>query len=101
MVRRLLDKISVLKIDVDCIVSRDWLQDWIRLVVIPTCRALGVSVLTVDIGQSQHKGFHTYIKINPPVHSELANRLQFLLGDDRHRVSLNRAVLYGRVESLE
>ena len=46
---------------------------------------------TVAIGPSQHKGFHAYINITPSLHAELANRLQFLVGDDRHRVSLNRA----------
>lgn len=94
MMRRPLDKVSVLKVDIDCVVSRDWLQDWIKVVVIPTCKAFGVTVLTVAIGPSQHKGYHSHVDITPPVHPELANQLQFLLGDDRHRVSLNRARIW-------
>ena len=94
MVRAQLDKVSVLKVDIDCVVSRDWLQDWIRLVVVPVCKAREVTILSVGISPSQHKGFHAYIHINPHVHPQLANRLQFLLGDDRHRVSLNRARIW-------
>jgi hypothetical protein len=37
------------------------------------------------------KGLHLYIGINPPIHAELANRLQWLLGDDCRRVDFNRA----------
>jgi hypothetical protein len=84
-------KISVLKIDKDCVVSRDLLQDWIRLVVIPTCTAYGVTVISVATCPSARKGFHVYAEFTPPVHAELAWRLQFLLGDDSRRVSLNRA----------
>ena len=86
-----LTKISVLKIDKDCTISRDLMQDWIRLVIIPTCRAYGVTVLSVAVCPSPRKGFHVYLEVAPPVHAELAWRLQFLLGDDCRRVSLNRA----------
>jgi hypothetical protein len=86
-----LRKIHVLKIDKDCVVGRDLLQDWIRLVVVPACRAYGVTVISVATCPSQRKGFHAYAKVAPPVHAELAWRLQFLLGDDCKRVSLNRA----------
>jgi hypothetical protein len=51
-------------------------------------------VLYIAVGPSQHKGFHAYLKIRPPIHPELANRIQFLLGDDCHRVSLNRARIW-------
>jgi len=84
-------KIDTLKIDKDCIISRGLLRDWVRLVVIPACHAYGVNVTSVDICPSQRKGFHVYIQIRPAVHAELAWRLQFLLGDDSRRVSLNRA----------
>jgi hypothetical protein len=86
-----LSKVNVLKIDKDCVVSRDVLQDWVRLVVIPTCRAYGVTVVSVATCPSQRKGFHVYAEIEPPIHAELAWRLQFVLGDDCKRVSLNRA----------
>lgn len=94
MVKRHLEKVSALKIDIDCIVNRDWLQDWKRIVVIPTCKAFGITALSVSVSESQHKGYHVLIEITPPVHAELANRIQFLVGDDRHRVSLNRARIW-------
>jgi hypothetical protein len=90
---RCLSEISVLKLDKDCIVSRSLMQEWIRVVVIPTCKAHGVTVLSVAVCPSPRKGFHVYVEITPPVHAELAWRLQFLLGDDCRRVSLNRARL--------
>jgi hypothetical protein len=86
-----LSKIHVLKIDKDCVVGRDLLQDWVRLVVIPACIAYGVTVISVATCPSQRKGFHVYAKIAPPIDAESAWRLQFLLGDDCKRVSLNRA----------
>jgi hypothetical protein len=91
MTNKRLAKISLLKIDKDCVISRSLMQDWIRLVVIPTCRAYGVTVLSVSTCPSPRKGFHLYTEITPPVHAEIAWRLQFLLGDDCRRVSLNRA----------
>lgn len=74
-------------------ISRDLLQDWIRLVLIPTCRAYDVTVLSVITFPSPRKGFHAYVEIIPPIHAETAWRLQFLVGDDCQRVSLNRARL--------
>lgn len=67
------------------------MQEWVRVVVIPTCEIYGVTVLSVATCPSSRKGFHVYIDISPPVHAVLAWRLQFLLGDDCKRVSLNRA----------
>jgi hypothetical protein len=93
MTNKHLSKVTTLKIDKDLIVSRSLLQDWVRLIVIPTCKAHGVIVQSVDTCSSQHKGFHVYVAIAPPIHAELAWRLQFLLGDDCSRVSLNRARL--------
>ncbi len=90
---RRLAKIRTLKIDVDCVVSSDLLRDWIWLAVIPICRACGIRVLSVATCPSPRKGFHVYIEIAPPVHAEMAWRLQFLLRDDRRRVSLNRVRL--------
>lgn len=88
---RRLAKMRTLKIDKDCVVSRDLVRDWVRLVVLPNCRAYGVTVLSVATCPSPRKGFHVYVEITPPIHAELAWRLQFLLGDDCRRVSLNRA----------
>lgn len=91
MTSKRLRKVTTLKIDKDLIVSRSLLQDWIRLIVIPTCKAHGVTVQSVAKCPSQRKGFHVYVDVAPPIHAELAWRLQFLLGDDCRRVSLNRA----------
>ena len=80
----------VLKIDKDCIVDYDWTRDYIRL-VISTCKRFAVKVLRIRASRSCRKGVHYYIDINPPVEAELANRLQYLLGDDCQRVDFNRA----------
>jgi hypothetical protein len=74
-------------------VSRSLLKEWVRLCVIPLCKAYRVTVLSVDTCPSQRKGYHVYIHIAPPVRAELAWRLQLYLGDDARRCSLNRARL--------
>jgi len=84
------DKISVLKIDKDCFIDLNWLQDYMRLIV-RTCQVHGVTVVSVRMCRSRQKGFHLYIEITPAVEPELANRLQWLLGDDCQRVDFNRA----------
>jgi len=84
------DKMSILKIDKDCFVDRDWLVDYMRLIV-RTCQLHGVTVLFVKMCRSRKKGFHLYIEITPAIEPELANRLQWLLGDDSARVDFNRA----------
>jgi len=82
--------VSVLKIDKDCFIDHDWLEDYMRLIV-RTCRLHDVTVLSVKMCRSRRKGFHLYIEITPAIDSELANRLQWLLGDDCQRVDFNRA----------
>ncbi len=86
-----LPRIDTLKIDKDCVVSSKWLQDYLHTVIILVCQAHGLKVLSVKYNLSQRKGFHLRIHITPSVHPNLANRLQFLLGDDAERVSKNRA----------
>jgi hypothetical protein len=86
--------VSVLKIDKDCFVDRDWVEDYVHVVVIPVCSFFGVAVKSVKICNSKRKGQHFYIEIEP-VDANLANRLQWLLGDDCSRVDFNRA----RIES--
>ena len=85
-----LPKVSVLKVDKDCYVTRGWITDWARLVVVPVCGRFGVKVEEIHKTNSR-KGVHFYIRISPSVHAELANRLQWLLGDDCRRVDFNRA----------
>jgi hypothetical protein len=84
-----LHKESTLKIDKDCFVDEDWMQDYVRMAIL-TCRLKGVRVARIQKSLTR-KGFHFYIDINPWVEAELANRLQFLLGDDCGRVDRNRA----------
>ena len=87
-----LRKISI-KLDKDLVISLRLLGEWVRLVVISICKAFGVTVQSVTVCPSQRKGFHVYIDVAPLIHAELAWRLQFDLGDDGRRCSLNRARL--------
>jgi hypothetical protein len=87
----LLENENLLKIDKDCIVPRNWLLDWVQRIALPTCSFYDVTVLWVKYCPSERKGLHFYLKIDPPISSLLLLELQFLLGDDAQRVSLNRA----------
>jgi hypothetical protein len=91
---RNVDRVSVLKIDKDSFVNRHWIRDYLRL-VLNTCHEYRVKVVAVKKTLSERKGVHFYVEIDPPVEAELANRLQWLLGDDSRRVDFNRA----RIES--
>lgn len=87
-------RVAELKIDKDCFVDQDWIDNYVE-VIIETCRSFGITVESIRMCNSKRKGLHFYIAINPPVESMLANRMQFLLGDDSLRVDFNRA----RIES--
>jgi len=88
--RRLsLGKERTLKIDKDCFVDKDWIEDYVHLAIV-TCRLKGVRLLRIQKSRTR-KGFHFYLDIAPPVEAELANQLQWLLGDDCGRVDRNRA----------
>lgn len=82
--------VNVLKIDKDCFGGRHWEREYLRL-IIDVSRHYGVTVLSVKKCNSHHKGVHYYIEVNPPVRANLANMLQYLLGDDCQRVDHNRA----------
>lgn len=84
------DRVPVLKIDKDCFVDPTWLSDYIAL-ILRICRRYNVSVKSIRMTRSKSKGQHFYIQIEPSVEPELANRLQWLLGDDCQRVDFNRA----------
>jgi hypothetical protein len=43
---------------------------------------------------SHSKGLHFYIDVTPAIEAEVANKLQFLLGDDCRRVDFNRARIH-------
>jgi hypothetical protein len=84
------DKVSVLKIDKDCFVEREWLDDYVQTIK-TVCQHHHVHVVSVRISNSRSKGVHFYVEITPAIEADLANRLQFLLGDDCRRVDFNRA----------
>lgn len=44
----------------------------------------------IEATRTRH-GSHYYIQIDPPAEADTVNRLQYLLGDDAKRVSLNQA----------
>jgi hypothetical protein len=87
---RTLPRIDTLKIDKDCFVEREWLNDYARTVRI-ICHQHHVRVVSISICNSRSKGQHFYVEIVPAIEADLANRLQFLLGDDCRRVDFNRA----------
>jgi len=83
-------EVSVLKIDKDFNLHRDWMRDYLWL-ILTICQRYKVNVVSVRICNSRRKGQHFYIQITPPVEAELANKLQMLLGDDCQRVAFNQA----------
>lgn len=83
-------KENVLKIDKDSHVSSDWLQNYVTLAKY-VCKVHHVRILSIEKSNSRKKGIHLYITISPPVEAMLADRLQWLLGDDCLRVDFNRA----------
>ncbi|MFC1506513.1 hypothetical protein ACFLQ6_05510 [Thermoproteota archaeon] len=85
---------SELKIDRDIIVDEDWIQNYVEE-ILSVCKRFNIQVLSIKKCNSKRKGIHFYIKINPPIDPALANKLQWLLGDDDKRVAFNRA----RIES--
>jgi len=82
--------VDELKIDKDCFIHKEWLRHYIRLIR-STCRRFGVRVLSIKRCFSESKGEHYYIRIRPAIDANLANMLQWLLGDDCQRVAFNRA----------
>ena len=86
-------KTNMLKIDKDCFVDTRLNAQYVRT-VIHTCGKYGIEVRSIKCSKSRH-GVHFYIGIKPSVEAEIANGLQYLLGDDAKRVAFNRA----RIES--
>jgi hypothetical protein len=86
--------VSILKVDKDCFVSTNWIRVWIEMAVV-MCQKHSVTVTLIRMCRSRRKGLHFYIHITPSITADLANQLQWLLGDDALRVDFNRA----RIES--
>jgi hypothetical protein len=85
-----LDRIRVLKIDKDCFPDSKWVREYVRWAV-SICRYYGATVIRIRACESRRKGVHYYIEITPPITAEVANMLQYLLGDDCERADHNRA----------
>ncbi|MBN1357569.1 hypothetical protein JW988_02260 [Candidatus Bathyarchaeota archaeon] len=84
------EEVSELKIDKDCFPDEDWIPFYVN-VITKTCSDFSVTVNSISVCESKKKGLHFYIRIKPAINSELANMLQWLLGDDSRRVDFNRA----------
>jgi hypothetical protein len=90
------DKTTVLKIDKDCHVHKLLEQEYVRQ-SIEILSKHNVRVLWIKASRTG-KGSHYYIRIHPPAEATKANCLQYLLGDDAKRVSLNRARINSGLE---
>lgn len=82
--------INLLKIDKDCFVDEDWIEDYVK-VIVEVCKIFNVSVKMIEFCYSKKKGIHFYVTLASSIESSFANRLQWLLGDDCRRVDFNRA----------
>ena len=81
------DKIHTLKIDKDCHVDNCLEMEYLRHTVSILSKH-HVRFQTIEVTRTR-LGRHYYIHIEPPVDANTANRLQYLLGDDMKRASLN------------
>jgi hypothetical protein len=90
------DKITVLKIDKDCHVDKLLEQEYVRqsIEILSKHHVRAFWIRATRTG----KGSHYYIHIIPSVDASTANRLQYLLGDDAKRVSLNQARINSGLE---
>ena len=88
-----IDKVTILKIDKDCHIECEWLDDYVHTIR-TICHLHRVRVVSVRMCNSRSKGLHFYVEITPAIDADLANRLQFLLGDDCRRVDFNRARIH-------
>jgi len=79
----------VLKIDKDCHVDpaleREYIQNAKKIL-----SDWGFTIREIKATRT-YRGRHYYIWIDPPADAHLANRLQYLLGDDAKRVDFNQA----------
>ena len=80
----------MLKIDKDCVVDKNWIDNYVATILQITANYC-LDVETIKTCYSKKKGMHFYIKINDKIDAEVANMIQWLLGDDSKRVDFNRA----------
>jgi len=86
---------GVLKIDKDCHVDSQLEQEYIQHAK-EILGSWGFTVRKIKATRTRH-GRHYYIWIDPPADAHLANRLQYLLGDDAMRVDFNQARIDSRL----
>jgi hypothetical protein len=82
-------KIATLKVDKDCHVDPPLEKDYV-LQSVAILSKHHVKVKWIKTTRTRH-GRHYYIQIDPAVDATTGNNLQYLLGDDAKRVSLNQA----------
>jgi hypothetical protein len=83
-------RVRTLKIDKDCQVPREWERNYTRL-ILTVASWFNIEVNSIKTCRSINSSMHYYVDINPPLDAHLANRLQFLAGDDSIRVAYNQA----------
>jgi hypothetical protein len=84
-----------LKIDKDSHVDTRLEQEYVQYSIYILAKH-GIKVEWIKSTRTHH-GRHYYIKIDPPVDAQTANRLQYLLGDDAKRVDFNQARINSRL----
>ena len=80
---------GVLKIDKDCHVDSALEREYVQQVK-DILAGWGFTVKEIKATRTWH-GRHYYVWLNPSAEASLANRLQYLLGDDARRVDYNQA----------
>ena len=82
--QKLSDCSDLMKLDVDIKVPNDFLEVWARTrrVIV---EYIGYHIVDINVYES-HRGYHVFIKFNECVPYDDYVLLQFILGDDVHRV---------------
>ena len=84
--------VKTLKIDCDWLPPLEWIKDYTALMFkIVHCAVPEVHVTKVRAIKSKHHNLHFVVTLDKHVDDMTACRLQFLLGDDRHRCRYNLA----------
>jgi len=78
---------KTLKIDCDWCPPLEWVEAYVEMVK----EVLGENLKRIKIKMSRRGFLHFIITLNEHVDDMTACRLQFLLGDDRHRCKFNYA----------
>jgi len=88
--KRKVPETRILMVDKDCVVDMSWLKRY-REMVKMVLRSYRLAPTAIRITPSKRRGFHVRVYLEAPIPAEEANMLQWILGDDDHRVDFNRA----------